>query len=115
MDTLTLKDFLECRGQTLSTTSSLTELRTALGSKFAFGKRGTIATPLPSMKGLIPKTTFTVGSLGGQTEKYLSLSEMPLHNHLVQACNDVGTSNMASGSVWFAQTKDDAVKKKRTQ
>jgi len=87
-----------CNGQFLPINQNQA-LFSLLGT--TYGGNGQTTFALPDFRGRAPVhvgSSFTLGQAGGQEFHTVTTSEMPAHNHLVNATTNPGTSNMPAGN-----------------
>jgi len=92
------RNWAMCNGQFLPINQNQA-LFSLLGTMY--GGNGQTTFALPDLRGQTPIhfNTNTLGSKGGQQAHTLSISEMPLHQHVLQASNTAGNVANPSGSV----------------
>ena len=93
------KGWAECNGQFLPINQNQA-LFSLLGTMY--GGNGQTTFALPDFRGRIPihqGAGFNVGNAGGQEFHTVTQSEMPSHNHFVQATNSTGTTNVPIGNL----------------
>lgn len=94
------KGWAFCNGQFLPINQNQ-----ALFSLFGtqFGGNGQTTFALPDFRGRVPihqGSGFTIGQAGGQEFHTVTMSEMPAHNHFVNASNtNTGAVNFAGGNI----------------
>lgn len=86
------KGWALCNGQSIAI-----QQNKALFSVFGttYGGDGTLNFNLPDMQGRTPihvGNGYTTGNAGGEVSHMLAASELPTHNHLINATNVAGTS-----------------------
>jgi len=94
-----------CNGQTLSIAQNAA-LFSILGT--TYGGNGTTTFQLPNMQSRIPYnwgqgpglSNYSLGQVGGEENHTLLTSEIPLHNHLVNAVNAASNVPGAAGNKW---------------
>jgi microcystin-dependent protein len=89
----------ECNGQFLPINQNQA-LFSLLGTMY--GGNGQTTFALPDFRGRVPlhvSGTFTQGQAGGQEFHTLTQSEMPAHNHFVQATAANQTTNVPAGNL----------------
>ncbi|MBS0631127.1 MAG: phage tail protein [Verrucomicrobia bacterium] len=98
-----------CNGQLL-TIQSNTALFSLLGTYYGGDGRTTFG--LPDLRGRITihqnQTTYVIGQTGGEETHSLLLTEMPQHNHVLNATNAVATAHTPNGNFLAATTRADA-------
>jgi microcystin-dependent protein len=102
------KGWLLCNGQILSIASNQA-LFSLLGT--FYGGNGTQTFALPNLQGRVPVnmgqgnglSPYVIGQLGGTETVTLLNNNMPIHNHLIAASTNFGTSDAPSGNI-LAQT-----------
>jgi microcystin-dependent protein len=97
------KGWAECNGQLLPINQNQA-LFSLLGTMF--GGNGQTNFALPDFRGRVPIHTtgnndqsFNIGQAGGQEFHTVIQSEMPAHNHFVQASNSLATTSNPSGNL----------------
>jgi microcystin-dependent protein len=99
------KNWAECNGQLLSISQN-TALFALLGT--TYGGNGTTTFALPDMRGRVlvhngqapgGPTTYTMGQTGGAESVTLNITQMPSHNHTVNAVTAEGNQNIPTGSL----------------
>jgi microcystin-dependent protein len=99
-----------CQGQILSISQNAA-LFSLLGTNF--GGNGTSTFALPNLQGSVPMhqgngpglTPRVVGEVGGEQPVTLLQTEMPAHNHVVNADTGGGTQASPIGGVWAEAKK----------
>jgi microcystin-dependent protein len=101
-----------CNGQTLpiSQNEALFDL---LGT--TYGGNGTSNFKLPNLQSRVVigqgegagLSSYDLGEVGGSETETLTSSQMPVHNHMVQASDKKGSSNLAAGNVLALGKKDE--------
>ncbi|SHL82581.1 phage tail protein [Chryseobacterium contaminans] len=95
----------ECNGQIMSIAQN-TALFSLLGT--TYGGNGTTTFALPDMRGKVlihngqnpgTGTTYILGETGGVENVTLTVSQMPAHNHTVNAVTAEGNQNVPTGSL----------------
>jgi microcystin-dependent protein len=92
------KGWAMCNGQLLPINQNQA-LFSLLGT--TYGGNGQTTFALPNLQGKTPihvGAGHTLGETGGQQSHTLSMAEMPMHTHLVQATNTNGSTNTPNGS-----------------
>ncbi|HCN51603.1 MAG TPA: phage tail protein [Chryseobacterium sp.] len=99
------KNWAECNGQLLSISQN-TALFALLGT--TYGGNGTTTFALPDMRGRVlvhngqapgGPTNYTMGQIGGAESVTLNVTQMPSHNHTVNAVTAEGNQNIPTGSL----------------
>jgi microcystin-dependent protein len=93
------KGWAMCNGQLLPINQNQA-LFSLLGT--TYGGNGQTTFALPDLRGLVPiheGSGHTLGEKGGEQAHTLSISEMPLHTHVVNASNTNGNTVQVNGSV----------------
>ena len=93
------KGWAECNGQLLPINQNQA-LFSLLGTMY--GGNGQTNFALPDFRGRVPIHVgdgFTQGQAGGQEFHTVTQSEMPAHNHFVQATTTTGTTNLPAGNL----------------
>ena len=93
------KGWAMCNGQLLPTSQN-TELYSLLGT--TFGGDGLHTFALPDFRARVPISVgggHDLGASGGEAAHTLSTGEMPKHAHLVNATEDVGSSQSGEGNL----------------
>ncbi|UKB83572.1 tail fiber protein [Chryseobacterium sp. MEBOG06] len=99
------KNWAECNGQLLPISQN-TALFSLLGT--TYGGNGTTTFALPDMRGRMlvhngqapgGPTTYTMGQTGGTESVTLNITQMPAHNHTVNAVTAEGNQNVPTGSL----------------
>lgn len=99
------KNWAECNGQLLSIAQN-TALFSLLGT--TYGGNGTTTFALPDMRGRVlvhngqapgGPTNYTMGQIGGAESVTLNVTQMPSHNHTVNAVTAEGNQNIPTGSL----------------
>lgn len=101
-----------CNGQTLPIAQN-TALFALIGT--TFGGNGQTTFQLPNLQGRFPMhwgsanygDFYTLGESWGSPTHTLLVTEMPMHNHLVNASSAVGASSGPSGGFVAAASVDD--------
>ena len=98
------KGWARCEGQFLPINQNQA-LFALLGT--TFGGNGQTTFALPDLRGRVPihaGNSFTLGTRGGAASHTLTISEMPMHTHLVQATAAAATTNMPSNQALLAMS-----------
>ena len=89
-----------CNGQLMAINQNQA-LFSLLGT--TYGGNGTSNFALPNLQGRTPLgqgTGFVQGAVGGEAAHTLTVQEMPLHSHVVNAKGGAATTGNPSGAVW---------------
>jgi microcystin-dependent protein len=93
------KGWAFCDGQLLSINQN-TALFSLLGT--TFGGDGRVNFGLPDLRGRTPihvGSGHTLGELGGEQSHTLSISEIPVHNHVLRASSSSGDQSNPNGNI----------------
>jgi microcystin-dependent protein len=93
------KGWAQCNGQLLPINQNQA-LFSLLGT--TFGGDGRVNFALPDLRGRVPihvGGSHTLGERGGEQAHTLSIAEIPLHTHVLQASSDTGSVQSPSGNV----------------
>ena len=98
------KGWALCNGQLLPINQNQ-GLFSLLGT--TYGGDGRVNFALPDLRGRVPvyiggSSSFTLGERGGEQAHTLSISELPQHNHFVNATSAAATISIANASSMFA-------------
>ena len=93
-----------CNGQILSIAKN-TALFSLLGTQY--GGNGQTTFALPDLRGRVPihqgqgpgLSAYTIGQTAGQETHTLTITEMPMHNHLLSSTNAAATTSRPNGAV----------------
>ena len=94
------KGWAFCNGQLLAIAQNQA-LFSILGT--TYGGNGVNTFALPNLQGRAPLHTgngFNLGQAGGETAHTLLISELPAHNHLVQANSTNANAGFTGGNTW---------------
>lgn len=101
------KNWLSCSGQLLSISQNQ-GLFSLLGT--TYGGNGIQTFALPNLQGAAPLgygtgrgTTNVLGETAGTESVTLTTSQLPMHNHILEAVNSLGTSTIGTGVNYPAQ------------
>ncbi|WCT14069.1 phage tail protein [Mucilaginibacter jinjuensis] len=101
------KNWLSCSGQILSISQNQA-LFSLLGT--TYGGNGVTTFALPNLQGTAPLgygngrgTSTVLGETAGTENVTLINSQLPMHNHILEAVNALGTSNIGAGVNYPAQ------------
>src|SRR6185295_5670578 len=96
------KGWAFCNGQLLPINQNQA-LFSILGT--TYGGDGRVNFALPDLRGRVPLhegAGFTLGQKGGEQAHTITMSEMPLHTHLLSGKNTTATVNTPNGAVLAA-------------
>jgi len=98
------KGWALCNGQLLPINQNQA-LFSLLGT--TYGGDGRVNFALPDLRGRIPvyiggSSSFTLGERGGEAAHTLTISELPQHNHMINATSAGGTVSAANASAMIA-------------
>lgn len=94
------KGWVQCNGQLLPINQNQA-LFSLLGT--TFGGDGRVNFGLPNLQGHVPihvGGSHTLGERGGEQAHTVSIGEMPMHQHFLNATTDNGSSQTAAGNVF---------------
>ncbi len=100
-------NWMDCRGQLLPI-AQYSALFSLLGT--AYGGNGTTNFALPNLQGRVAVgygsgaglSTYEIGEMTGAPSVTLLQSDMPLHNHPLNATQEQGTTNIPNNDVYLA-------------
>jgi microcystin-dependent protein len=98
------KGWALCNGQLLPINQNQA-LFSLLGT--TFGGDGRVNFALPDLRGQVPIHVgdgHTLGERGGEQAHTLSIAELPVHQHVLQASSGVASTNVPSASLGLAQS-----------
>jgi microcystin-dependent protein len=94
------RGWLACQGQMLPVQQNQA-LFSLLG--VTYGGNGVTVFGLPDLRGRVPlhlSPTYPLGAAGGEANHTLTMNEMPMHTHAVQASAETATLIPPQGNAW---------------
>jgi microcystin-dependent protein len=103
------KGWAMCNGQLMPINQNQA-LFSLLGT--TYGGDGRVNFALPNLRNSVPihkADGFTLGQKGGEPAHTVSMSEMPAHNHFVNASSTTGTANVPNNTLMLAVSTPQSI------